>query len=179
MLTIPTSRVSGPITPKPFVFTDWLDRECAGRPRPARAAPRRFHFARVRTHEIERRTTWLIDAKDVATCLVTDDPLDERGCLRHLALLLDLYARTHGDTITAVCDGEPFDLVPTRDLRVDLRFAGRSTRYELLARLLASCRRPSDAYVATSNQAFAMSVRHRGAQVIPPRVFRGWLESLR
>jgi hypothetical protein len=122
---------------------------------------------------------WIVDAKDVATCLVTDDPRDERSALRRLAILLDLYSRTHGDSVIAVFDGEPFEVVPACDLTIEIRFARPGTRFAVLARALTACGRPGDTYVATSNQAFAQTVRHRGAHLVPSRIFRGWLESLR
>ena len=90
--------------------------------------------------------------------------------------MLDLYARTRGDEVSVVIEAEPFVLAESASF-IEVRFAPVGKARELLTRALAASRAPSDTYVATSDEMVLRSARHRGVQTIPPRVFRGWLES--
>jgi hypothetical protein len=166
--------------PRPFALAPWLRQECA----PDSESPpliRRAHRPRTRARDRPLQSTlhWIVDGHDVATCRVTDDPCDERSLFRKLAILLDIYARTHGDPVTAIFDGEPFSVVSSGKVSFDLEFVPRQERSEALARAIARSPRPQETYVATANPAVGFTARQSGAQVIPPRVFRGWLESLR
>jgi hypothetical protein len=184
-----------PHGPTRVSFVPWLRRECApdvldapdapedapksSLPRRGpRVRPRR-RLARFKDAGADRTLRWIVDGPSVATCRVTDDPREERALLRRLAILLDVYARTHGDPITAVFDGPPFPVVASGAVAFDLQFVPEDERPEALVRAVAASPRPHDTYVATGSAAVGAAARSRGAQIIPARVFRGWLESLR
>lgn len=115
---------------------------------------------------------WLVDGMNVIGSRPDGWWRDRPGAQRRLAAELAAWARSTGEAVTVVFDGDPH---PIDAAPVEVAFASRRGRHAAdddLVALVAAADDPAALRVVTSDRELGRRVRELGAQVVGPGTLR-------